>query len=85
MTIKGQLYMNLEDNQLFRPVGIANKAHYAAKRFIRMSRFLLARRITLVSFKISLRTNQRAVCQIGGGMIFCDYDDEAAYFCYEDM
>jgi len=75
--------MQIENDEYFEPEGIAFKVHYAAKRFTRMARLFLARRITWESFKLSQRTSQKAVCLIGGGMVFCDYADEAAYLGYE--
>jgi hypothetical protein len=75
--------MKIEDEEAISPPCVAGNVRYAAKRFTRMAWLLLTRRITFASFKRSLSTSQRAVCAIGGGMVFCDYADERMYFGYE--
>jgi hypothetical protein len=50
------------------------------RRLLRMTKFLVAGRISRHSFRRSLNPRQRAVCMIGGGLVFCDYRDENDFF-----
>lgn len=50
-------------------------------RFARMLNMLLAGDVSWHSFKLGLSLNQRSVCRKSGpGMLFCDRNDEAAFF-----
>jgi hypothetical protein len=50
------------------------------RRISRMFGLLLANRVTWLNFKLSLRPTQKNVPLIGGGLVFCDREDENLYF-----
>jgi hypothetical protein len=50
------------------------------RRVFRMADLRLARRVTWRNFLKSLRPSQKAVSLIGGGMVFCDREDEHLFF-----
>ncbi|WP_165971633.1 hypothetical protein [Cupriavidus sp. L7L] len=49
-------------------------------RLFRMVSMLVAGRIGWPSFVQSLRPGQRAVVLVGGGMVYCDRQDERDFF-----
>lgn len=50
------------------------------KRLLRMATMFVLGEITWMNFMASLRINQKAVCLVAGGMVFCDRDDERVFF-----
>ncbi len=49
------------------------------RRMLRMTKLFAQGRISRHSLFLSLKPKQVAVCMTGGGMVFCDYRDEAFY------
>lgn len=50
------------------------------KRLCRMAPMLLKGEITLSSFNQSMNLQQKSVCMVGGGMVFCDRCTENRFF-----
>lgn len=50
------------------------------QRFIRMSDLFLADRVSGIEFLKSLRLSRKVAFLVGGGIVFCDRDDEQGYF-----
>ena len=54
------------------------------KRLLRMVPMFIQGEVTWMSFMASLRMNQRSVCLVGGGMVFCDREAERIFFQEDD-
>ena len=50
------------------------------QRFIRMSDLFLADRVSGIEFLKSLRLSRKVAFLVGGGIVFCDRNDEQGYF-----
>ena len=54
------------------------------RRLLRMAPVFVQGQITWDSFKASLRLAQKSVCLVGGGMMFCEREDECLFFQEEE-
>ena len=50
------------------------------QRFIRMSDLFRANRVSGLEFLKSLRLSRKVAFLVGGGIVFCDRNDEQGYF-----
>ena len=50
------------------------------KRLFRLTPMWVKGEITMGSFKLSMNPVQKSICLVGGGMVFCDRDDEQLCF-----
>ncbi len=54
------------------------------KRLLRMALMFIQGEITWKNFLASLRMNQKSVCLVAGGTVFCDREDERLFFQEDD-